>query len=65
MKVKVPNITTVPESTLVNFVTFAESVALAPMVYLRKSSDKFSLSPREVDIFNLLTLAVLTGLLVP
>lgn len=64
MKVNIPNITTVPESTLVNFVTLAESVALVPIVYLRISSDKLSLSPREVDIFNLLTLATLTGLLV-
>lgn len=59
---KIPNITTVPESTLLNFVTLAESVALAPMVYLRMSSDKFS--PREVELFNLLTLAALTDLLV-
>lgn len=59
---KIPNITTVPESTLLNFVILAESVALAPMVYLRVSSDKFS--PREVEIFNLLTLEALADLLV-
>lgn len=64
MKFRIPNITTVPESTLVNFVTLAVSVALAPTVYLRVSSDKFSLSTKEVDIFNLLTLGIPTVLLV-
>lgn len=64
MKIKIPNITTVPESTLVNFTTLAESEALAPSVDLRTSTNKLSLSPKEVDIFNLLTSAILFGLLV-
>lgn len=64
MKIKIPNITTVPESTLVNFTTLAESVALAPDVDLRTSTNKLSLSPKEVDIFNLLTSSILFGLLV-
>lgn len=61
-KVKIPNITTVSERTLVNFITLAESVALAPIVDLRISSGR--LPPKEVDTFSLLALAILIGLLV-
>jgi hypothetical protein len=51
----------VPERTFVNFITLAESVALPPMEDFRISSDVFS--TREVDVFNLLSLGVLNGLL--
>jgi hypothetical protein len=57
----IPNITMVPERTFVNFITLAESVALPPMEDFRISSDVFS--TREVDVFNLLSLGVLNGLL--
>lgn len=61
-EVKIPNITIVPERTLVNFITLAESVALAPMEDFRTSSDGFS--TLEVDIFNLFSLGRPNGLLV-
>jgi hypothetical protein len=32
LKISIPNMIVVPESTFVNFITLAESVALAPMV---------------------------------
>ena len=65
IKVKIPSITIVPESTLVNFITLAESVALAPMVDLRtSSSDGLSTTTWEVDIFNLFILAIIVGFLV-
>jgi hypothetical protein len=51
----------VPERTFVNFITLAESVALPPMEDFRISSDVFS--TQEVDVFNLLSLGVLNGLL--
>lgn len=31
LKITIPNMTVVPESAFVNFITLAESVALAPM----------------------------------
>lgn len=55
--------TVVPDSTFVNFVTLAESVALAPRVDFCTSLEAFSIL--EVDDFNLFTFALLFGLLVP
>jgi len=46
----------------VNFITLAESVALAPMEDFRTSSDE--LSTLDADIFNLLSLGIPNGLLV-
>ena len=54
--------TVVPESAFVNFITLAESVALAPMADFWTSLDVFSIS--EVDVFNLMTFVLLFGLLV-
>lgn len=54
--------TVVPESAFVNFITLAESVALAPMADFETSLDVFSIS--EVDVFNLMTFVLLFGLLV-
>lgn len=54
--------TVVPDSTFVNFVTLAESVALAPMGVFCTSLEVLSVF--EVDDFNLFTLLLLFGLLV-
>ncbi len=51
LKITIPNMTVVPESAFVNFITLAESVALAPMADFWTSLDVFSIS--EIDVFNL------------
>lgn len=54
--------TVVPDSAFVNFMTLAESVALAPMVGFCTSLEVFS--KFEVDGLNLFPLLLLLGLLV-
>lgn len=52
--------TDVPESTFVNFITLAESVALAPMVDFGTSLDVSSIS--KFDVSNLLAFVLLFDL---
>lgn len=59
----IPNMTVGPDSSFVNFITLAESVALAPIVDFGTSLGVFSVFGFED--FNLLAVAVLFGLPVP
>ena len=52
IKIVVPRITVCPDNSFVNFISLAESVALAPMVDFCTSLNGFSVL--DVDNFNLL-----------
>ena len=56
----VPNMTICPESSLVNFVTLAESVVLEPVADFWTSVAEFSMF--EVKDLNLLTVVLLSEL---